>query len=276
MTDSLNRSGMLAARRAPWGRGAGWVADGFRAFAADAGAWIGIGLLMLVGSLLLQVGLPVIGTVIVFLLSPLLVGGLMQALDERGSGRALQVRDLLRAFSGSHVGALVRIGGVSLLLNIVAFVLMLFFVDRVAGVQALTSLAQNPDMLRSALDLTYALGLLVGLLIYVGLLVPITMLVWFAPALVVLEGESAGTAMKHSFVGCMRNMGPYIVYGLVGLLFLPLMLVLPVAAIAATGSPSLLPVLLAVLVNVFVAFLVALPVGLASIHAAYRDIFHRA
>jgi hypothetical protein len=270
------RSGALASRTAPWARGAGWLMDGVRAFAADSAVWIGIGVLLLAGSLLLQIGLPVIGTLIVFLLSPMLVGGLMLALAERGNGRALQLRDLLRAFSGPHLAALAAVGGISLLLNVLAFVCMLVFVDRVAGLQTLTQLAQNTDMLRSAMDLTYALGLLVGLLVYVALLVPITMLVWFAPALVVLEGEGALAAMKHSFVGCSRNLGPYVVYGLLGLLLLPLLLVLPVVVIAVTGSPSLWPVLLASLASLLLAFLVAVPVGLASIHSAYRDIFHRA
>jgi len=276
MTHPATRSGTLASRTAPWARGAGWLMDGVRAFAADRAVWTGIGVILLAGSLLLQVALPVLGTVIVFLLSPLLVGGLMLALAERGSGRALQWRDLLRAFSGSPVGALVAIGAVSLLLNVLALLFMLAFVNRVAGLETLTQLAQNADMLRSAMDLTYALGLLVGLLVYVGLLVPITMLVWFAPALVVLEGEGALAAMKHSFIGCARNLGPYLVYGLVGLLLLPLLLVLPVVVVAVTGSPSLWPVLLASLASMLLAFLVAVPVGLASIHSAYRDIFHRA
>lgn len=249
-----NPAGVLASRTAPLARGAGWVTDGFRGFAADPGAWLGISILMVVLSLLVQGLLPVLGTVIVFLLSPVLVGGLMQAMAERDGGRALRVGDLLRAFSGPHVGALVRIGAVSLLLNVLAFSLMLAFVDYVAVLDVLTKLAQNEDMLRAASDLTYALGLLTGALLYIALLIPITMLVWFAPALVVLEGEGALPAMKHSFVGCARNFMPYLVYGLVGLVLFPLVLVFTFG----------------------LGFLVLVPVGLVSIHVAYRDIFHRA
>ena len=41
------------------------------------------------------------------------------------------------------------------------------------------------------------------------------MLNWFAPALVALRGVSAIDAMKLSFVSCLRNWLPFLLYGLV-------------------------------------------------------------
>lgn len=256
MTDPTRQqqAGMLASRTAPAARGAGWVFDGFRSFRTDWISWLVISLVMTLGSLLLSLGLPLLGTVAVFLLSPVLVAGLMLSLADQQNGRPLLVSDMFRAVSGPHLQALLGIGAISLLLNMLAFVIVLVFIDRVAGIETLVRMAQNEDMLVAANNLTFALGVLVGALIYLALLIPITMLVWFAPALVVLEGEGAWAAMKHSFVGCMRNFMPYLIYGLVGLVLFPLVIIFTFGF----------------------GVLVLMPVGLASIHAAYRDIFHRA
>lgn len=245
---------VLVSRTAPVARGAGWVVDGFRLFSRDWLAWLVVSLLLTVASLLLQAALPLLGTILVFLLSPVVVGGLMLALRDGVDGRPLLIGDLFRAFSGAATGSLLTIGLVSFLLNLVAAAVAVVVVVVFAGAGFLTSLAQSEDMLAAAMALTFSLGLLIGLLVYVALLLPVTMLVWFAPALVVLEGEQAFAAMRHSFMGCLRNMLPYLVYGLVGLLVFPLLLALTLG----------------------LGVLVLLPVGLASIHAAYRDIFLRA
>lgn len=245
--------GSLAARVAPPSRGVGWLADGFRLFVADWEAWLVIVVLSLLGSVL-QFLLPLIGTVVVFLCTPVFVGGLMLGLDGTRSGGRLQVGDLFRAFGGPHFRPLMRIGLTWLALVVLSLLALAIFVVLFADLEFLTQHAQSEDMLRAGREFTYSIGLLVGVLLFVALMLPITMLVWFAPALVVLEGESAGAAMKHSFVGCLRNFWPYTAYGLVGLLVFPLL----------------------VLCTFGLGLLVLLPVGLASIYVAYRDIFHRA
>lgn len=246
------KTGTLASRTAPWGRGAGWITDGFRMVAADWGVWLLITVVLIAISIVLQF-VPLIGTVAVFLLMPIFMGGLMLSIHAHLQGKSLEVGGLFAAFHGRATGELVKVGLVSLLLNLLALALTIFFIVIFAGADFLTRLAQSEDMLAAGAELTFSLGLLTGLLIYVGLVIPVTMLVWFAPALIVLENESAGSAMRHSFVGCLRNFGPYLVYGLVGLLLFPLL------AIMTLG----------------LGILVLVPVGIASIHAAYQDIFHR-
>lgn len=246
------KTGTLASRTAPWGRGAAWIADGFRAFAADWGVWLVITVVLISISTVLQF-VPLVGAIAVFLLMPIFLGGLMRSVDAHRRGKPLEVAGLFAAFHGPATGELVKVGLVSLLLNLLALVFTIAFVLVFAGADFLTRLAQSEDMLAAGAELTFGIGLLIGLLIYVALLIPITMLVWFAPALIALEGESANSAMRHSFVGCLRNFGPYLVYGLVGLLLFPLL------AIMTLG----------------VGILVLVPVGIASIHAAYQDIFHR-
>ncbi len=76
------------------------------------------------------------------------------------------------------------------------------------------------------------------------------MAIWFAPALVVLRGDEPFAAMKTSFNACLRNVVPFLVYGLVGLLL----------AILATIPLGL-------------GWFVLAPVYAASIYAGYKDIF---
>ncbi|MFZ5756032.1 MAG: BPSS1780 family membrane protein [Pseudomonadota bacterium] len=252
MTATDNK-GVLAARTAPPARGVGWIGAGFRSFRQDWPAWIVIVLISLLGSVL-QFVLPLLGTLAVFLCTPVFIGGLMQGLDEEAaSGRRLAVPDLFRAFSGPSLKPLLLIGFAWLALVAMALLASLVFVIAFSSSQAITEHAMTLEMLAAGQELTYGISLLAGVLLFVALMMPITMLVWFAPALVVLEGESAASAMKHSFVGCLRNFWPYLAYGLVGLVVFPLL----------------------VLVTFGLGLLVLLPVGLASIHAAYRDIFHR-
>ena len=73
---------------------------------------------------------------------------------------------------------------------------------------------------------------------------------WFAPALVVFHQLGPVEAMKDSFLGCLRNVLPFLVYGIMFTLL----------AILATIPLGL-------------GWLVLGPVTVASIYTAYRDIY---
>jgi len=106
--------------------------------------------------------------------------------------------------------------------------------------------------LASADTLSPAVGatLLLAALIVLALMVPLAMAVWFTAPLVLFHGQGAVDAMKASFVGCLRNIMPFLVYGVIGLVF----------AILAC-----IPLML--------GWLVLGPVFAASIYTAYRDIY---
>jgi uncharacterized membrane protein len=92
------------------------------------------------------------------------------------------------------------------------------------------------------------LVLLVGMLFYV----PVVMALWFAPVLVVLDDESAIDALVNSFKGCLENIVPFLIYGLLGL----------VLSIVAS-------------IPFFLGWLVLAPMILASIYLGYKDIFRK-
>jgi uncharacterized membrane protein len=104
---------------------------------------------------------------------------------------------------------------------------------------------------------------LVGLLIALALLVPVMMAMWFAPTLILFNNMSAVDAMKQSFAASLRNIVPFLIYGVIafvlniiaaipfGLGYLVLVCSLymsykdifsetaPAAAAAAAGNPLL-------------------------------------
>ena len=90
----------------------------------------------------------------------------------------------------------------------------------------------------------------IGFLLMMALVIPVLMAYWFAPALVVLNDKTAIDAMKLSFKGSLRNMLPYLWYGVVAM-------ILYFVALIPLG----------------LGLLVLVPTMLASMYTAYRSIF---
>ena len=89
-----------------------------------------------------------------------------------------------------------------------------------------------------------------GMLIMLALLLPAMMAVWLAAPLVVFHDHGAIDAMKGSFTGRLRNVLPFLLYGVV----------LAVLSILASLPLGL-------------GWLILGPVFAASIYASYRDIY---
>jgi uncharacterized membrane protein len=90
----------------------------------------------------------------------------------------------------------------------------------------------------------------IGVLVAMGLMIPLLAAYWFAPVLVMLHDMPPTAAMKESFFACFRNFIPFVVYGLI-------MLVFAILAAIPFG----------------LGFLVWAPLALTSTYIAYRTIF---
>lgn len=97
-----------------------------------------------------------------------------------------------------------------------------------------------------------AMGLTMVLvvLLVMALSIPISMAMWFAPALVTFHDLKPVDALKMSFFACLKNIVPFLLYAII-------LVVLSIIAAIPFG----------------LGFLVLIPVVLASIYSAYRDIF---
>ena len=102
-------------------------------------------------------------------------------------------------------------------------------------------------------------GILAGLLV----MVPVLMLTWFAPLLIVFRGMTVLPALKASLNACLRNVGAFLLYGLIVVL-LWIAATLPMAGGGRNALSDILTIL---------ALIVVLSVIFGSIYASYRDIF---
>ncbi|NKN34577.1 BPSS1780 family membrane protein [Marichromatium bheemlicum] len=234
------------------GRGWGWVADGWSLFRAQPLPWIGA-LVLFYLILIVSNLVPVVGGIASTVLGPLFTGGLMLGAHAQYRGGRFGVAHLFAGFS-TRPGPLALIGVLYLALTIaIVAVIMLLMLGLGLGAATLAPMTGAPlDPMTVDPMTTMNPGVVLGMVAVVALLViPLVMATLFAPALVALDGVGVMRAFRLSFVGCLRNLLPFLVYGLVafGLLIL-----------------ATLPLLLGLLVVV--------PLLVIALYQAYRDIYY--
>ena len=225
-------------RTVPAGNGWTWLVSGWDLFKRNPGVWILI-IIIFVAIQMVFSALPLVGMVASYILTPLLVGGIMSGCAALERGEALEVAHLFAGFR-ERTGSLVQVG-LLYFAGVVAIGLLLgvfFGFGLVAG-----ALTGRPPVAEMA-----TLGLV--FLLFFALVVPLLMAIWFAPALVMLHDLKPVDALKASFTGCLKNIPAFLIYGIVGL----------VLAIVAT-----IPLVL--------GWLILGPVAIASAYTGYRDIF---
>jgi uncharacterized membrane protein len=237
MADGYVAGGRTRAAENGWA----WIVAGWDLFKKQPGAWIGLIVVVLLINIVLAV-IPVLGSLASFIFGPVFGGGILLGVRAQDQGMPLQVSHAFAGFR-ERFGPLVTVG----VLYMVSLLAIAFVVGLGAGsgVYAVMEGASIESLPPGAI-----FTLLIALLIMLGLMVPVFMAVWFAPALVMLEGKDAVSAMKESFTACLRNIVPFLIYGIV-------MFVFSLIASIPFG----------------LGWLVLGPVLAASIYTSYKDIF---
>jgi uncharacterized membrane protein len=231
------------------GNGASWWGEAWRLFVPSIGAWLLIVVILFVLSVVLAM-MPVIGHLASQVLFPVFMGGLMLGCQAIDRGQPLTINHLFAGFS-ERAGPLLILGllytGIAVAITLtVAGILLVAF-----GAALLTQLFQLSDPFGASALLGGALmAVLVGALLFMLLFLPLFMALWFAPALVALRGIEPWPAMKMSFSASLRNVLPFLVYGLIG----------TVLAVVATIPLAL-------------GWLVVGPLTIASVYTSYCDVF---
>jgi hypothetical protein len=231
-------------RNVPAGRGWGWIAEAWGFMADQRWTFIGVFLLIFLIQIVAQL-IPILGPLLVGLFYPVLIGGFVLGCDAVRQGQRLEVGHLFAGFQ-RHTGKLVGVGALALAFGILAGIIMVFIV----GVSLLPALSgTQPTTPDEALGML--LPLLLAVLIVMALSIPLTMAMLFAIPLIVLNDSNVGSALKTSFMACLKNILPFLVWSLVMLGF---------SFLAA--------------IPLFLGFLLLVPVSMVSLYIAYRDIFH--
>ena len=235
-------------QKVPAGNGVTWYGDGWKLFVAAPGMWVLICIVFFVASILVSI-VPG-GALLSSIVYPPVVAGLMLGCRSIEEGKGLRFDHLWAGFE-KNVGSLILVG----VLYLVGTVLIGVFAGIGVVVMIPAMIAQGgtvPDISNFNALLPYVLLILLVVLVVLALMLPLFMAIWFAPALVIFHDLAPMAAMKASFHGCLKNIWPFLLYGVVGL-GLAILAVIPLG----------------------LGMLVWIPLLWTSIYTGYRDIFVR-
>ena len=239
-------------------QGAAWLVDGWRLFRAAPLGWLAMVFAYWIIMTLASV-VPFIGVAAASIMVPAFSVGFMAA--ARAASRRAPV-ELSLLFDGfRHQAKSQLVLGVIYLVCLGTLLFATTLVDdgALAG-WMLTGHRPAEDALQSD-DFLQALA--VAALLYT----PVLMAFWFAPPLAAWHGVGPIKALFFSFVACLLNWRPFLVYGAFSAL---VVVVLPLAVLLTLMLASLK---IAAMSLVFPVLLVLLPTLFASFYASYRDVF---
>jgi uncharacterized membrane protein len=234
------------------GHGLEWWSSGWGLFRGSPWLWLAITMLFIAIMFVLAL-IPILGHIASTLLYPVLGAGILVGARALDRGSELKVEHLFACFNKKAAPLIV----VALLYFAGWFLIWFIAIALLVGVVGFSTLASlvsgDPAEASIALLSAFGIGSIIVLLLASLLGVPLIMAYWFAPALVLFRGDEPIKAMKTSFVACMRNVPPFFIYGLLGMVF----------AVVATIPLGL-------------GWLVLMPVYAATIYTSYKDIFGEA
>lgn len=216
-------SGMPGApppRKLEASHGAAWWGESWRIFLAAPAIWVGMVVVFAVASTLL-VFIPAIGGVLQSVLTPVFAGGIMLGCHALARGERLTIGHLFEGFQGGYFGPLLVLGLIWLAILVglaVVAVAGAFMALGAGGISTLLTLGSDPqaDYLTLApLLLSAGLTFVVITMIALAVVMLAAMAYWFAPALVVLNGEPPVSALRKSFDASLQNFGAFLLYSVI-------------------------------------------------------------
>jgi len=223
------------------GAGWSWIAQGFGIFKSGVGLWMAMVVVYMILMILLSF-IPFIN-ILLGLVTPIFTGGFMIACQRAEREGSFEFTDMFAGFK-NQTGPLFMLGliyiGMATVIMLAMGALLVSF-----GVEEMFT--GEPEDL-AALGPAVSFMALLSMVMFI----PLAMGMWFAPALIVFHQRRPWDAFKLSLSGCMKNMLPFLLYGIIIFVF---------------GILSAIPFGL--------GYLILIPVIIGSIYVSYRDIFVR-
>ncbi|MDI1299041.1 BPSS1780 family membrane protein [Methylotenera sp.] len=236
--NSINTS--LESRQVPAGNAWAWIVSGFNLFKANPVMWIVILLIYL--AIIIPISLiPVIGSVVSTLLAPVFAAGMMWGCKALVLKQDLEINHLFEGFK-KNTAQLISVGGIYMLSLLMIMVMVVLTLDK-----------DTIELLMKGQEVSpaQANAMVLPMLTAMLFILPILMAYWYAPVLIGLHNLKVLEAMKLSFIACLKNMLPFLLYGLIFMLIL-------VVAIIPFG----------------LGLVVAIPVMMTSLYTSYVDVFN--
>ncbi len=227
---------------------------GLRLFLRSPVIWIVLLLILFIATKVVNF-IPILALVAV-LLMPVFLAGLMDGCKALEEGRELEIAHLIKGFQ-KNAGRLVTIGGVSLVGNLIVLMIVVAIGGEAISTMAKT-LSKDPTITPQIAEQMQAATMTVTKAALVGATasLPLLMALWFAPLLTYFHDVKPLEALKSSFIACLKNALPMVVYGLV--ILVGLMVLVPIGIRLGHYDLGL--------------WLMA-PAIVPSIYASYKDIF---
>lgn len=223
----------------PTSMGLKWLIQGFELFKRSPGPWMLTVVVAILGAIVLSL-IPYVGQLVGMLTTYLWIGGLIIGCHAVNRGERFDIRYLLAGFDPRYLKPLVTLSVfLAIASNLIAYL--------VIGEDYFTVKFNQGSEFPSEID---QVAFMKSTLFALVLTLPIVMASWFSPAMIVLDNVPVIEALKLSFVGCVKNALPFLIYGL-------LLTALYVAGLFTFG----------------LAYLVIVPVTYTSIYTSYRDIY---
>ena len=229
---------------APAGRGAAWLFEGFSLFQKNWLEWIGITIILFV--LTIVAAIVPFGSFLLNLFIFVFFAGLMLGCRESEQDGDFGVYCLFTGFS-EKLGELILLGilySLGMLVIVILMVMVLFVLIGGLGFIAEIQAGELDNVVQ------YAMSILTAVLFALLLYLPLIMAFWFTPALMVLGKLNVFEAIKMSFTGCLINIVPFLLYGIVGF-------ILSILASIPLG----------------LGWLIVFPMIVTSIYISYQDIY---
>lgn len=275
----------------PARHGYDWLADAWALFRCRPFGWMGSALLLwLVVALvnLVFMFIPFVGSIVPTVLSPVFAVGLLHMAHGMDRGEGMTVGEIFAGFR-RQTGALLGLGGLTLLLVLVFMVLMMVGLFVIFGGDLFNQISAAGQGAVPPPAMDAAMMTKIGLAVFccVTLMMLMVSALWFAPALVYFGEVHPVRALLHSLGGVLRNIPAMTLYSLALIGFWLLVIVPPLsifflpALLAGQLSvePSLQMVaggmagMVLAMITLIAGQLVVAVVAVLSIYTAFRDIF---
>jgi len=198
-----------APRSVSAGRGASWITEGWTLFSGAMATWIGMALVAMLIFFALNL-IPLVGFFAAFL-TPFMLAGWAIGCERMRTEGEVRFEDLFGGF-GENFAPLAIASLIYFAANMVAMLIAVGITFVLVGSAFALGLGGASS---DVIDSGVIFSALLGGLIFLAITLPVIMLIWFAPTLIVLHKVAPVEAMKMSFVGCLRNILPFLIFGLV-------------------------------------------------------------
>lgn len=238
----------MEARQVNAGNAWSWIVGGFNLFRLNPVIWIALFFIYLLIGMMLSI-IPIIGPIVLNLLAPVFMAGFMLGCRALEAGEELEINHLFAGFK-RNTTQLITVGGIYLV-SVIAVIGIIYVLTGAEAMNSLFAAGHHLPDAKPQIDPNAPPPSLLPLLILLAAMLPLIMAYWFAPTLVLFHDMKAIPALRLSFFACLRNMMPFLLYGVISAVLLIL---------------AMIPLGLGLLIMI--------PTMTASLYVSYKDIFN--